>query len=181
MAKFLDFKTVMGRLGTHPSQLTIEQSIALFNQTLQLPKNAAIVEFGPDGGRSTVILAAAARNIDGHLYVVTNWSQQPPGAQQYFEKAVKTHRIESVTTIDQALPNEAHLTVIRANQLRPVAGKVLILGDLKSLEGLDVIEKGPGWTLLKAYEEPLKAAPAQPIRVDRMKHDPEESEAEIVG
>lgn len=166
MSKFLDFPTVYGKLGNHPGLLTTDQAVALYQQGMKLPPGSSILEYRPDGGRSTVILAAVARNLNGRLYAVTDWAVAPPGAQAYFERAFKLHKLEQVAELDPADLPTAALTVARAAQpWQRLPGRVLVLGDFSQANGHAPAERGPGWAVFE-HDEAYLAAVAEPVRVD---------------
>src|SRR5690349_16854164 len=93
MAKFIEFPLVMGRLGNHPGTLGPEQALGLFNVGMRLPQGAHLLDYWPDGGRTTVILAAIAANLEGQVSAVTNWQAAPLGAELWFNRAVLNHKL----------------------------------------------------------------------------------------
>jgi len=128
MAKFKDFETVYGKLGNHPGLLQTDQAIALYNTALSCGQKPVIVEHDPDGGRSTVVLAAAACNLEGKVHVQVDWSSQPDGAEAWFNKAVKLHRIGPQVAVNGAAPERADLLVVRhASQVNGTAAKRIFL------------------------------------------------------
>jgi hypothetical protein len=167
----------MGKLGRHPGLLSYEQSQALFNFVLELKPGDVVAEYDPDGGRSTVILAAAAANIGAKLYVFTDWEMAPPRAEVYFDRAVKTHHLGGVATVlpwqgqfantnnSGELPEEVALAVVRkplgvwrgnSRGLKP--RKVLFLGDpATKLDGWEQKRQGRGWAVLEPL--PVVAVP----------------------
>lgn len=156
MAKFLDFPTVYGKLGNHPGLLTTDQAIALYQQGMRLPPGSNILEYQPDGGRSTVILAAVARNLSGRLYVVTDWTVASPGAQPYFERVFKLHRLEQVTELNSVNLPVMALTVARAAfPWQALPGRVLVLGDFSLVNGHAPADRGLGWAVFEQGEAQL--------------------------
>lgn len=157
MPKYLDFPTIYGKLGNHPGLLTGEQALALFTQGMKCPQGASLVEYWPDGGRSTVILAAVARNLGGRLYVFTNWRAAPQSAERWFMQAWRTHKLDQVCALSmdvgqiEAVANPA-LIVVRGDYRPPYAGRLLVLGDIGQANGHAPAERGPGWYVLPGYE-----------------------------
>src|SRR6185437_14756758 len=92
MAKFIDFNTVYGKLGLHPGNLTTEQAVALFDRAMKCKEGALLLDQWPDAGRTSVLLATVARNLDGKLKVVTRWETAPPVGPQLFERVYRTHK-----------------------------------------------------------------------------------------
>lgn len=174
MAKFLDFPTVYGKLGTHPGLLTGDQAVALYQQGMRLPPGSAIVEYAPDAGRSTVILAAVASNLGGRLYVVVDWATSPhQSARVYFERAFKLHRLDQVAEVNPVnLPAPA-LTVVRLGVAwRRLPGRVLVLGDFSQANGHAPVERGPGWAVFE-HDVAYLAAVARPKVEDAVIVGPE--------
>lgn len=176
MAKFVDFPIVYGKLGNHFGLTTGEQALALFQQAMKCPPGSLLVEYWPDGGRSTVILATAARNLDGKLLVFTNWDQAPLGSDAWFQRAYKTHRLEGVVEVDPpAAVGSATLTVVRGMYRPPHAGRLLVLGEHGLSNGHAPAERGPGWAVIPDYvpvaSQPLAiptgAAVAVPLDVSK--------------
>ena len=58
MSKYVEFITVYGKLGNHPGTLTGEMALGLYNQGMSSPAKAKLLDYYPDGGRSTVLLSA---------------------------------------------------------------------------------------------------------------------------
>src|ERR1043165_3646040 len=99
MAKFIDFNTVYGKLGLHPGNLTTEQAQALFDHAMKCKDGALLLDQWPDAGRTSVLLATVARNIDGKLKVVTRWDAAPPNGGFLFERVYRTHKLAHVATV----------------------------------------------------------------------------------
>ena len=155
MAKFLDFPIVYGKLGNHPGSLTTDQAIALFNTAMRCPMGAKIIEYWPDTGRSTVILGAAAKNLDGKLYVFTNFNNGNKAGEGWFARAVKTHRLEAVIdpTPGEVLESLADLAVLPAAWAWRLddpflrAKRLFVLNAPERIEGYKGVEYGAGYSV----------------------------------
>ena len=155
MSRFIDFPVIYGKLGNHPGLLSTEQAAAIFKHAMDVNPGGAFVEYDPDGGRSTVILATAAQNLDGKVYVFTNWEAAPKGAEPFFQRAYKTHRLAQNVAVDTKddLPTDADLVVARSDgldwrgngALKPK--KVLMLDNGDAGEGWTKAAEGQGWAL----------------------------------
>jgi hypothetical protein len=149
MARYVDFPTIYGKLGNHFGLTTGDQALALFEQGMRCPPGATLVEYAPDGGRSTVILATVARNLGGRLLVCTAWPEAPQGALDAFQRAFKTHRLAAVVSLDPPeVPGDVAFQVVRGAFRPPQASRLFVLGDVGLSNGHAPVEHGPGWAVL---------------------------------
>jgi len=162
MAKFVDFPIVYGKLGNHPGFLTTDAALKLYTIAMQCRQGATFLDNWPEGGRSTVLLATVARNLDGKVKVICRWDTAPQNAALYFERAYKTHKLADVA---QVYDYGTDKNGIGAYDLAVVRGDVLPLvnGDLNAAEKIFVYavrdqvnvddfvtrESGQGWALLE--------------------------------
>lgn len=154
MPKFIEPQVVIGKLGNHPGGLGPEQAVALFNTAMKCGTGATLLDFWPDGGRTTVILAAVAQNLEGTVTAEYNWATVPQGGEFWFERAVKGHKIK-LAELNGKPPD---LTVMRG-EVVPMApaevlrtGKVFLYGQEPwpvgvGQAGLWMVEHGPGWAV----------------------------------
>ena len=150
--QYLDFATVYGRLGNHPGDITLQQAEALFRCAMKQREGAVILEFDPIGGRSTVILGIAAKNLSGRLHVYN--ADKPQLHPIWMERAVRLHGLAEVATINAsngAAVHGADLVVIRSKGVNPHpvvdAKHLFVLGsmDFSKSPSHRVIEKGDGF------------------------------------
>ena len=158
MSKYVEFITVYGKLGNHPGTLTGEQALGLYNQGMSSPAKAKLLDYYPDGGRSTVLLSAVAQNIEGELAVEANWQFAPYGAEMWYERAVKLHKIKAVplngTAVDFAVVRASIVPAL--NGKLPRASRLFVYGDLAALPNLATyhpVANGPGWMTYEAIIE----------------------------
>jgi hypothetical protein len=161
MAKFTEFGTVYGKLGMHPGNLTTEQAVALFNHAMKCKEGALLLDQWPDAGRTSVLLAAVARNLDGKLKVVTRWEAGPQYGPQLFERVYRTHKLKDVATVmDHSQANgydqDADFAVARAETLPIMNGdlngakQIFVYGGGQvKMDGYEAKEQGPGWVLME--------------------------------
>ena len=161
MAKFIDFNTVYGKLGMHPGNLTTEQAMAFFDRAMKCKDGALFLDQWPDAGRTSVLLATVARNLDGKLKVVTRWETAPPVGPQLFERVYRTHKLRDVATVlDYSQANgydqDADFAVARAETMPIMNGDLIgakqifvygLTAPVK-LDGYEVKESGAGWALM---------------------------------
>jgi len=168
MSKFLDFPLVYGKLGNHPGSLTTEQAVALFNTAMRCPIGAKLIECWPDTGRSTVILSAAVKNLEGKLYVFTNFDNGNKAGEGWFHRAIKTHRLDVIIdhpTPSEVLDNPADLAVMPAGGLVGSPGllrakRLFIIGSVavESIDGYKGVEYGAGYSVWEEAVMPLNEA-----------------------
>ncbi|KKO20370.1 MAG: class I SAM-dependent methyltransferase [Candidatus Brocadia sp.] len=73
------------------THLTKKERLLLYKLVLSLPNKAIVVEIGSYLGASTVFLASAIKDRDGHIYCVDTWSNEAmsEGKRDTFDEFLK--------------------------------------------------------------------------------------------
>lgn len=158
MAKFLDFPIVYGKLGNHPGLLSTEQAVALFNAGMRCGPGCLLIEYWPDGGRSTVLLGAVAKNLEGQLKVFTAWGVPSRDDERWFNLAFKAHGLAAVAAVNPPVSDtatQADLILLRAEFLPAANGclsakRLFLLGEASSIDGYRQVEAGRGFSVWEA-------------------------------
>lgn len=128
-----DLKTTYGRLGMHPGDMGPDEATVIFGEAMKLPEGSRALEISPQTGRTTAILGAAIRNIDGALYVADDWIAKNPQESAWFQKAIKLHGLMPSTKI---VPSAASDILRGAHNEVGGFNLVLISGNFSRLEWL---------------------------------------------
>lgn len=133
--KLTDFKTFYGKLGMHPDPgvLPVQQAAGLFD--LVMASGSHVIEVGATTGRSTAIIATAARNIDRRVYVASVNGIHP----MWFRRTILGHGLEQTVVMMQSPEpiEDASLAVLSGSvdgldkwlEILPSKGRVVFLNN----------------------------------------------------
>lgn len=159
MAKFIDFPTVYGRIGLQPGELTAEQAIGLFNAGMATPAGGKLAEYWPDTGRSTALLGAVAKNLEGELTVYTTF-ERGSANEYWFNRTVKTHKLQPVLALNPVGNEAVDMVVVRGEFIKAAeavadlqAKRLFVLGAAPAaLAGWEQKEAGAGYSVWVRHE-----------------------------
>lgn len=124
----IDFRTVYARLGDHPGSIGPRAASIVFQKAMAFPAGAVFSEVGSEGGRTTIILGHAAKNVGAKVYAYGDW-QSPdvhPDAHRWFLRGIDSHGLSQVVTVSGA-GNSVDMLVIN----KEIESTERFLGDVK--------------------------------------------------
>jgi len=144
----LNFPVEYGKLGNWPGTINPVQAQVIYSFAARLPKEANIIELGFDGGRTTIVLTWAAREISAIIDVL----DVKQGAMRFwFNRVASLFGRTPIRAHEEVVPLfTAHMIVLNAGvsiesasrwirALRP-GGFVVKIGQAGTPAGLDLIE-----------------------------------------
>lgn len=163
---------ILGKLGNWPGDIDPMTAMELYNLATSLSANSVLVDLMAVGGKSTVILAAAAYRINGRVIAVlgetTRRSIRNEGwngdhvaqigmatLSLWFQRAMHLFKMQEIVRVTEAIDTPVDLVVVRdQNQARAVYGEgtlrpggfVFGLGVYK-LDGIQPIKINPAFAV----------------------------------
>lgn len=112
-----DIRTLLGKLGAWPCDFSQEVAIALYNMAVKnLPANGVAVDFTPSGGKSTVVLSAAAFRNGAKTVALIDKAVIQPVEELWFQRAHKTFKMKDVCTAAEKISGmAADMVVVRGD------------------------------------------------------------------
>lgn len=160
------FPTEYGRMGNWPGSIGPNQAQALLIEAVTHKAGAKFVELGFDGGRTTIALNWAIRDLaDAHLFVAPVMNDE---TGLWFRRAQILHRMDSekVTGHETLEPFSADLIVMnpampfahRWVELAPAGASIAIIGKERGdATGMQEVLSQPGITIWKKLAGPSHA------------------------
>ena len=166
-----DLRTILGRLGAWPSDITPEAGINLVAVAAQhIPEGGLAIDLTPSAGKGTVLLASAAYRNHARVVAIVPEGMHP-AERMWLGRAMKLFRLQETVTLAQAVSEErpvADLIIVRNDELSArqaftnllKADGLLVGFNIGKLDSIAAEKGGNGWSVWRKPKTPeLKLVP----------------------
>jgi len=155
------FPSEYGKIGNWPGSLGPNQAQALFMEAVTHKKGAIFVELGFDGGRTTIVLNWAAREIEDAKIFSASVKQDETGL--WFRRAQVVFKMACAVGQELLKPFPADMLVMNPSMpfdhewidIAPVGASIIRIGEAPpAVNALKEIVRAPGITIWHKLVEP---------------------------